>query len=125
MEVSNIRMTPTSLSSVREEERGPLLSFMYLMHPFAPAPCQESGADDHPTMGLATSWRSLRQRFRCWSSRCAAILFMFSGATGAVVGSGRGEAATAPTYGLAQAVLELMETLPPELFHIRKNNEMK
>ena len=41
---------------------------------------------------------------------------MFSGATGAAVGSGRGQVTTAPSYGLAKAVSELMEKLPPELF---------
>ena len=41
---------------------------------------------------------------------------MLSGATGAVVASGRGEVTMAPSYGLARAVIGLMEDLPPELF---------
>ena len=40
----------------------------------------------------------------------------FSGATGAVVGSGRGEDTTAPTYGLAKSVFKVIEDLPPVLF---------
>jgi hypothetical protein len=41
---------------------------------------------------------------------------MFSGITGAAVGSGRGEVTTEPSYGLAEAVIDLMDDLPPELF---------
>ena len=41
---------------------------------------------------------------------------MFSGITGAAVGSGRGEVTTKPSYGLAEAVIDLMDDLPPELF---------
>ena len=37
---------------------------------------------------------------------------MFSGATGAAVGSGRGVATTAPTYGLIKAVIGVIEELP-------------
>ena len=37
---------------------------------------------------------------------------MFSGITGAAVGSGRGEVTTEPSYGLAEAVIDLMDDLP-------------
>ena len=40
----------------------------------------------------------------------------FSGATGAVVASGGGEATTAPTYGIVKNVIYVVDCLPPALF---------
>ena len=40
----------------------------------------------------------------------------FSGATGAVVASGGTAATTAPTYGLVEGVIEVVDALPPALF---------
>ena len=41
---------------------------------------------------------------------------MFSGATGAVVGSGEGLATSAPSYGLMKDVVKVVEALPEALF---------
>ena len=42
--------------------------------------------------------------------------FMFSGETGAVVASGEGEATSAPSLQLMCDVIEVVESLPDELF---------
>ena len=87
---------------------------MHLTHRFAPAPTsgtEETARHDGPDNGLEKPpaqvlLPELKERGD----------FMFSGATGAAVGSGRGMATEAPTYGLAKDVFEVIEKLPPELF---------
>ena len=92
----------------------PPLIFLHLTHRFAPAPTsgtEETARHDGPDNGLEKPpaqvlLPELKERGD----------FMFSGATGAAVGSGRGMATEAPTYGLAKDVFEVIEKLPPELF---------
>ena len=87
---------------------------MHLIYSFAPALCsgvEQIASHTGPDGGLekppaAVSLPELRERGE----------IMFSGATGAAVGSGRGQATAAPSFGLAKAVTELMDKLPPELF---------
>ena len=43
---------------------------------------------------------------------------MFSGETGGVVASGEGLATSAPTYGLMQDVISVVDALPAELFDV-------
>ena len=85
------------------------------MHSFAPAPTsgddRESGRDE-PADGLEqlpaqVPLEELQRR--------AGI--KFSGATGAVVSSGGTVVTTAPTYGLVDSVIQVVEGLPPELFN--------
>ena len=67
------------------------------------------------TVTMKTGLNSLQLRFHRPSSN-AGPTYRFSGQTGAVVGSGRGLATTAATYGLAKDVTLLVRKLPSALF---------
>ena len=93
---------------------GPLLRYMRPVHSFSPA----ANALGEPMVRREEPGESLEQLPAqvplTELQRRAGI--KFSGTTGAVVSSGGAAATTAPTYGLVDGVIAVVESLRPELF---------
>lgn len=109
--MSPVGLTPLPISHHHPEERAPCIPCNRLPPCLAGAPTSgseqvEGHSDGSEVPPAVVPLTMLRQR--------AAI--MFSGATGAVVASGEGEATSASSFGLVRDVVSVVESLPAALF---------
>ena len=111
MLVSDADLTPGRKPQQRPGERA---AYAYSHH-LPPSLVGAAAAGDEQIEGHANSQEQLLAEVPLIEVQQRAAI-MFAGVSGAVVPSGRSEAASAPSFGLAKAVKAVIDALPDKLF---------